>query len=189
MCFVQYATIQDSRKVLNHFVAANYVTPTNFQMTAHFSKRKFINRSDKQQRNAPPPVIVPEKEIPVIQAVRSHVEAKPSKVLLVTLRPVNGNQLTVTAENMLLPFSRYGIVHKVIVWGKKDKTDLNALVQYSSLEYSAYAKEKMDGITIGEFKAQIRYSERAEIDIAQNNERMRDFSNPWLSSSDMPPRV
>lgn len=180
MSFVQYSNVQDSRTVLNHFAGAGYQTPGGVNMVAQFSKRKCIERNDL-------PAHIPKKDLGTPLHISN--EAPPSKVLIVTLRPLTGKHMNVTAENMLLPFSRFGIVHKVIVWGKKDKTDLNALVQYSSLDYSQYARENMDGQTIGEFRAQLRYSERAEIDIANNTERMRDFCNPWLgNTNEVPPR-
>merc|ERR1712167_389262 len=84
-------------------------------------------------------------------------------------------QVNVTAENMLLPFSRYGVVHKVIVWSKQDKTDVQALVQYAEPKYAQYALEEMDGTHIGEFKVMLKYSEKQEIEVNANNERCRDF--------------
>lgn len=195
MCFVQYSSVQDAKNVLDHFSKNEYQTASNTVMMAAFSKRRSIERTAKSGQS----IINHAGDMGTINS-GSHTpsvakkEADPSKVLIISLKAHGGQHYSLTAENILVPFSRYGMVQKVVVFTKKDKNTseilgveremLQALVQYSTIEYAQLARERMDGQDVGEFRLMVRYSERAEIDVQRNCEKMRDFSNPWLDDGE-----
>jgi len=195
MCFVQYSTILDAKSVLNHFSKNEYQTASNTVMLAAFSKRRTIERTAKSGQS----IINHAGDMGTSTTPSvAKKEADPSKVLIISLKPHGGQHYSLTAENILVPFSRYGMVQKVVVFTKKDKGSevlgmdremLQALVQYSTIEYAQLARERMDGQDVGEFRLMVRYSERAEIDVQRNCEKMRDFSNPWLDDGEQGAQV
>lgn len=179
MCFVQYDNLLDAKLILEHFQTSQYHTETNTLMAATYSKRRRIerpaNRTGTTQNS---------DTAGVTHSGGNKPEAEPSKVLIVSLRPNSGKSFALTADNFLVPFSKFGMVQKVVVFNNTaDSEILRALVQYSMIEYANLAREKMDGQSMGEFRLMVRYSERSELEVTRNSQKMRDFSNPWLEEN------
>lgn len=164
MAFVQYAEIRQATMVLNHFRQNDYRSPSGHAISAAYSKRQTIERVERQFKSEEP----------------QRPEAPPSKVIMATLRPHSREHVRLTVEDVLYPFMRYGIVSKIVTFGKKEKSDVQVLVQYDNLQCATLAREKMNNTTVGNFRAFLRFSENEELEIQNNNDRSRDFTNPWL---------
>eukprot|EP00397_Hematodinium_sp_SG-2012_P045384 GEMP01050954.1.p1 GENE.GEMP01050954.1~~GEMP01050954.1.p1 ORF type:complete len:380 (+),score=87.80 GEMP01050954.1:64-1203(+) len=185
MSFVQYQDVRQSSAALKHMNENQYQTPSGLVMAATFSKRHSIQRDvNREQQHQPQQQHVGfvTGDAPGPKGPKKP-EAPPSKVVIVTLRPVRQQQFQLTLDNILLPFSRFGMVQKIILFSKKDTTDLQALVQYDNLQFAQLARERMDNQIVDSFRVMVRFSERPELNIEHNGERMRDYSNPWLSEA------
>lgn len=181
MCFVQYDNLLDAKLILEHFQTSQYHTETNTLMAATYSKRRRIERPANKTGTSAGGA---DTAGVTSGGGPTKPEAEPSKVLIVSLRPNSGKTFALTADNFLVPFSKFGMVQKVVVFNNTaDSEILRALIQYSMIEYANLAREKMDGATMGEFRLMVRYSERPELEVTRNSQKMRDFSNPWLEDN------
>jgi hypothetical protein len=72
------------------------------------------------------------------------------------------------------------MIEKMIVFHKHGAAMCQALIQYSTIEYAEFAMQKYQTQQMGAYRLTIHFSDRPELEIAQNNSRMRDFLNPWL---------
>eukprot|EP00397_Hematodinium_sp_SG-2012_P047447 GEMP01053979.1.p1 GENE.GEMP01053979.1~~GEMP01053979.1.p1 ORF type:complete len:354 (+),score=93.67 GEMP01053979.1:105-1166(+) len=175
MAFVQYTDVRQSTMILNHFKQNDYRSPSGHAISAAYSKRQSIERTDRKpqgdesQANARP-------------------EAPPSKVIMATLRPHSKEHVRLTVEDVLYPFMRFGIVNKIVTFGKKDKSDVQVLVQYENQQFAQLARERMNNTIIGNFRAYVRFSDNEELEIQNNNDRSRDFTNPWLGEETSAPQ-
>jgi len=174
MAFVQYSDTHQSAQALEHINSQQYETPSGLEMSAAYSRRQVIQREVSETGEQ----IEPRVKKP---------EAEPSPVLIVNLRPITKvSNFSISTEDLLAPFSHMGLVAKIIIFSKRDTSDvqtLQALVQYTELRFAQLARERMDNQVLGPFGCMVRYSERPELTVESNSERTRDYQNPWLPVS------
>lgn len=172
MAFVQYTDIRQATMILNHFKQNDYRSPSGHAISAAFSKRQSIERQEGKTYN--------NEE----SHANQRPEAPPSKVVMATFRPRSKEHVRLTVEDVHFHFSRFGLVNKMITFGKKEKTDVQALVQYDNLQFATCCREKMNNTICGNFRVFVRYSDNEELEIQNNNDRSRDFTNPWLGEEE-----
>lgn len=104
----------------------------------------------------------------------------PSRVLLVT---IHNPLYPITVEILSKIFSGYETnpakqVEKIIIFQKR--SGLQALIQFSNVEASTIAMNKLDGQNIYKSccKLQIQYSNQTEINVSSNSEESHDYINP-----------
>jgi len=163
--FVQYSTIDESTAVLNFIQEAGFLSVNGYHMDVAYSTRQCIEKKNR-----------PDYSVDQIGVEHSD---NPTKVILISLRAVTPT-VTPTVDNVMVPFSRCGIVERIVVFSKKPD-HCQALVQYASAEFAQLAVEKYTGTTLGSYQLHVKFSDRSEIDVQRNCDRSRDFTNPWLS--------
>jgi len=182
MIFVQFPTVEESTKVKQYLDMNPYATD-NSRVNAQFSTRQCIEK--KEGANGPDtPGRMPGHRTSTMDPVTERPEEVPSKVVLIRLRS-SVPAAPINVDNLLLTFSRCGVVEKVIVSSKKDAqpgAHFQALMQFSTADYASLAKERFNASQLGTYKITIHFSDRDELDVTVNNERMRDFTNPWLET-------
>lgn len=166
MAFVQYQGIRQSTRAKRLLNDQNEI--------AEFSKRQTIQRDSKSRK--------PQSEEDIQQNGPRKPESPDSKVVLVTLRPIRQIAANdkVMVDQLLVPCSRFGVVHKIITFRKKDSNEVQALVQYESLEFAQLARERLDNSVLDNFRLMVRFSDREELSVEKNDDRTRDYTNPLL---------
>eukprot|EP00696_Hemimastix_kukwesjijk_P013077 gnl/Hemi2/26408_TR8863_c0_g1_i3.p2 gnl/Hemi2/26408_TR8863_c0_g1~~gnl/Hemi2/26408_TR8863_c0_g1_i3.p2 ORF type:complete len:550 (-),score=155.11 gnl/Hemi2/26408_TR8863_c0_g1_i3:83-1600(-) len=87
----------------------------------------------------------------------------------------------ITIETLMQIFSKYGAVLKMILFNSKSGA-IQALIQFSEVQSAASAKLQLDGQNIYQncCTLKIQYSKLTDLDVKYNNDRSRDFTNPYL---------
>jgi len=99
----------------------------------------------------------------------------------------------VTIDVLNQIFSRYGPVSKIVTFSKNG--GFQAFVQYAYHTAAANAKTALDGqhIYVGGCTLRIHFSTTRDLDVKYNNEKSRDFTNPYLppgpASANAPPEA
>jgi len=98
-------------------------------------------------------------------------------VLLVN---VNNVMYPVTIELLFQVFNKYGPVTKIVIFTKNNI--FHAFVQFAYSAAAATAKAALDGqnIYVGCCSLRINFSNTQDLDVKYNNDRSRDFTNPYL---------
>jgi hypothetical protein len=100
--------------------------------------------------------------------------------------------LLVTVTNLVYPvtidilhqvFSKYGAIHKIVIFSKKG---FQALIQMGDKNQAQAAKQALDGQNIysGCCTLRIQYSNLPSLNVKYNNDKSRDFTNNNLPSGD-----
>eukprot|EP00002_Diphylleia_rotans_P010899 TRINITY_DN2156_c0_g1_i1.p1 TRINITY_DN2156_c0_g1~~TRINITY_DN2156_c0_g1_i1.p1 ORF type:complete len:477 (+),score=107.14 TRINITY_DN2156_c0_g1_i1:70-1500(+) len=107
--------------------------------------------------------------------------APPNTILLATV--VNpAYSITVDVINQV--FSRFGLITKVIIFQKS--AGLQVLLQFQEIESAIQAQRSLNGLNIypGCCLLQIQFSNLQELAVRYNNDRSRDFTNPYLPTGE-----
>jgi len=104
-----------------------------------------------------------------------------SKVILVNMKQTrDGECAPIRVSGVLQLFAKYGMIEKIITMAKKDRNMIQAMIQYHTTAMAEYAIQEAQGTQQGAFMVRMSFSDRQDLEIGQNNERMFDFLNPWL---------
>jgi len=179
MVFVEFKNIPEATTALQFIQKSQITTATGYNVDAMYSLRKQITKENKIVGVSLPPTAATTVSNPMMAETKpKNLDCPPNRVLLVSLKAMMSTGPP-TVDNLMVPFSHCGMIEKMIVFNKQNSV-CQALIQYSSIEYAEVAMQRYQGQQMGAYKLTIHFSERPELDIVQNNSRMRDFMNPWL---------
>lgn len=178
MVFVEFKNVQESTTALNYITKSQIVTPSGYNVDAMYSLRKQITKTPRADGGIQQLGGNIGNATAVEMKLRNQ-DCPPNRVLLVHLKAVQTTSPP-TVDNLMLPFSHFGMIEKMIVFHKQGAAMCQALIQYSTIEYAEFAMQKYQNQQMGAYRLTIHFSERPELEVAQNNSRMRDFLNPWL---------
>eukprot|EP00026_Physarum_polycephalum_P002718 Phypoly_transcript_02726.p1 GENE.Phypoly_transcript_02726~~Phypoly_transcript_02726.p1 ORF type:complete len:556 (+),score=101.07 Phypoly_transcript_02726:920-2587(+) len=127
----------------------------------------------------PPPASSHSYSQPPPPGVNEPSQGGDCRVLLVNVANV---QYPVTIDLLYSVFCKYGTVTKIVTFSK---SGFQAFVQFSTPEAAELAKNGLDGqnIYVGCCSLRINFSTIKDLDIKYNNEKSRDFTNPYLPRS------
>jgi RNA recognition motif-containing protein len=105
---------------------------------------------------------------------------KPNHILLVTVMNL---VYPVTIDILHQVFSKYGAIHKMIIFSKKG---FQSLIQFQDKSSAQAAKQALDGQNIysGCCTLRIQYSTFQNLNVKFNNDKSRDFTDNTLPSGD-----
>eukprot|EP01094_Clydonella_sp_ATCC50884_P019089 TRINITY_DN365_c0_g1_i1.p1 TRINITY_DN365_c0_g1~~TRINITY_DN365_c0_g1_i1.p1 ORF type:complete len:508 (+),score=192.92 TRINITY_DN365_c0_g1_i1:219-1742(+) len=115
--------------------------------------------------------------------VSNNVET-PNYILLITILNVT---FSITIDVLQQVFQGYPTLQKIVIFNKGG--NLQALVQFNSVEAATRAKMELDGKDIyqGCCTLKIQYSSLESLNVKFNNDKSRDFTNPSLPTGDARP--
>lgn len=105
----------------------------------------------------------------------------PNAVLLVTVTKI---EYDVTVDVLQQVFQKFGAVQKIVTYWQSN--EFKALVQMETTAQAQAAQAALDGrdIYTGCNQLAIAFSRHADVHVRFNNERSRDFTNPYLTPGD-----
>ncbi|KAG8078592.1 hypothetical protein GUJ93_ZPchr0007g3820 [Zizania palustris] len=114
---------------------------------------------------------------------RNPDQEEPNRILLIT---VHHMLYPITIEVLHQVFSSYGFVEKIVTFQKS--AGFQALIQYQSRQSAIQAYGTLHGRNIydGCCQLDIQYSNLSELQVHNNNDRSRDFTNPSLPTEQHP---
>eukprot|EP00770_Monocercomonoides_exilis_P002081 MONOS_2064.2-p1 / transcript=MONOS_2064.2 / gene=MONOS_2064 / organism=Monocercomonoides_exilis_PA203 / gene_product=RNA recognition domain containing protein,expressed / transcript_product=RNA recognition domain containing protein,expressed / location=Mono_scaffold00040:89512-91314(+) / protein_length=497 / sequence_SO=supercontig / SO=protein_coding / is_pseudo=false len=162
---VEYANLVDSQA---------FIIEMNMTNSMFLGSRIYVQYSKYQSLDSYTTKTTP--------AAPSFSEPEPSRVLLATIMNVKYVIDVNVISQVFSPFETNSrrTVEKVIVFRKP--AGLHALVQFSNLASAAKAKNELEGKNIytGCCTLHVTYSVEKELEITENSELARDFTNPSL---------
>lgn len=113
------------------------------------------------------------------QGRKADADALPNRILLVS---VHHMVYPITVDVLHQVFSPYGFVEKIVTFQKS--AGFQALIQFQLCDSATSALDQLHGRNIydGCCQLDIQYSNLSELQVNYNNERSRDFTNPYLPS-------